>query len=288
MIIMKLWGGLGNQMFQYALGYCLSRVTGQELWLDTDFFENQPSITGKRKIDIEKLNIPVYNRYKRNAILHVLNNRYVGGITRNLPRARFWIGENFWYFKEPLHKYVAELKIQGDIYLDGYWQSSRYFQSHREELLILFQPKESPSEEVSSFYSMVAGQESVAVHMRKGDFGSGSIRKVGHLLEDVYYKSAIEYCREHLKQPRFYVFSDDCAWARRQLGGAEDIFYVAEKIKMNSIEDLFGMAHCRHGIMSASTFSWWGNWLRREKGLVIAPKGNYYNEFFFEDEWVRL
>lgn len=288
MIVVKLWGGLGNQMFQYAFGYNLSKKTGQKMLLDTEFFQNQPGHVGKRSIDIDKLQIPEYECFRRTAILRLLNNKYVGAVTRELPNRYYRVGARMWYTKEPIHKFVAISDVKDSTYFDGYWQSAKYFEEIREELRRIFTPKEPFCEEVLDFYKRIAGEESVAIHMRKGDFGSGKLRKVGHLVEDTYYKRAVEMCRERLVNSKFYVFTDDYEWAKTQLGEEDDIVYVAQILRTGVMDDLFGIANCRNGIMSISTFSWWGNWLRKNDGLVIAPKGEYYNEYFFDDRWVRI
>lgn len=288
MIIIKLWGGLGNQLFQYAFGYALSKERDQELSLDTSFYYNQPANVGKRNVDLNLLNILEYKKFQAKNVFKILNNRYVGFITRNLPKCSFYVSRGLKYFKEPIHKFVHKLPEDKDIYFDGYWQSSKYFSKYKKDLQEMFVPKKPVPEDVQQTKSVVESVNSVCIHMRKGDFGKGTVRKVGHLLSDDYYKNAVKYCIEKLDNPTFFVFTDDVQWASSIIGENDSVKFINDMCKSDAIMDLYLMSKCKNGIMSASTFSWWGNWLRKESGLVVVPDGHYYNEFFYEDDWIRI
>jgi hypothetical protein len=88
----------------------------------------------------------------------------------------------------------------------------------------------------------------------------------------------------------FYIFSDDISWCKETLSQyIPDMRILKEPENEGAIVDLFSIASCKHGIMSPSTFSWWGNWLRRDQsGVVVLPAGNYANEFFAEDHWIQI
>lgn len=288
MVIVKLWGGLGNQLFQYAFGYAIAKERNTTLALDLSFYENQPGNVGKRVIDIDRMNIASYHCYTPSPIIRFLSNRYIGAITRNLPQFEVKAGNDLHYFKEPLHKYVCSLPKHPHMYFDGYWQASDYFSMYRDDVIRMFTSKVGYSDEVLFIAEDLKGAESVAIHMRKGDFGNGRLRKVGHLLEPEYYHQAVRYMREHLIEPIFYVFSDDSTWAKTVLGQSDDILYVGDICKTNALDDLHLISSCRNGIMSASTFSWWGNWLRRENGTIVVPAGEYYNVRFYESDWIRI
>lgn len=288
MIIVKLWGGLGNQLFQYAFGYAIAKERHTELALDLSFYAHQPGNVGKRKIDLEKMNVEPYSLFKPGVVLNILNNKYVGAITRNLSHVELNVGSDIVYFKEPIHRYVEHLPAHSNIYFDGYWQSARYFRKYREEIRNMFVSAAGYSDEVEKVAEKMQCDNSVSIHMRKGDFGNGTIRKVGHPLGAEYYQKAISCARERLTKPVFYVFSDNTEWARQTLGLEDSVVYVADLCKTNALDDLYLMAKCKNGIMSASTFSWWGNWLRAGKGTIIVPQGEYYNNFFYEEEWVKI
>lgn len=289
MIIIKLWGGLGNQLFQYAFGYSVAQKTGSTLTFDLTFYDSQSVHTGKREVLLDRLSLPQIERsFIRSFSLKVLNNRFVNLILRNLPAIAIPIGSNMRYMKETNHRYLGDKVNRSDTYFDGYWQTSKYFSEYREELLALFLPKDGFSKEVYDYYTYLSTIESVAVHIRKGDFGSSTLRKVGNALPIEYYQYAINHCKQQLTAPIFIIVSDDVAWAKQEFGTSDMIRYSEDEIESTALTDLYCIANCKHGIMSASTFSWWGNWLRKTEGIVVAPKGTFYNEYFFEAKWHTL
>ena len=288
MIIVKLWGGLGNQLFQYAFGYHLSKMNNQELRLDCSFYANQPEFTGKRNVEITTLAISEFQQYVPGFAIKALSSRYIGVVLRNLPVHYISVGHGMKYLKEPLHKYLPDLYCESSVYFDGYWQSAKYFQDVREDLLLQFLPKDGFSPEEEKLFSMLQDENSIAVHIRKGDFSQNSVRKVGHLLPISYYRKGMEYFRKTTTAPTFYIVSDDPTWAKQQFGKEHDVKFISDYIHGTMLTDLFCIANCRHGVMSASTFSWWGNWLRKKPGMVVVPKGQYYNEYFYEPEWIQI
>lgn len=288
MIIIKLWGGLGNQLFQYAFGYQLAKKTGQELKFDCSFYGNQPGFTGKRAVEISSLSIPIFEQYAPERMIKVLSNRYIGAILRKLPAVFIPVRNGMKYLKEPIHKYLPDLQCDGSVYFDGYWQSAKYFRDVRNELMEQYLPRKGFSEVELDLFAMLQAENSVAVHIRKGDFATNTVRKVGHLLPISYYKNAMEYFRKNINAPIFYIVSDDPTWAKQQFKEENDVKYIADLHQGNMLTDLYCIANCRNGIMSASTFSWWGNWLREKKGMVIVPRGEYYNECFYEPEWIQI
>ena len=289
MITIKIWGGLGNQLFQYAFGYSLCKKSDQEMSLDFSFFDNQPVNTGKRNIGIDELNICEYKVFVPFFAVNLLNNKYIGAITRNLPPTYWNIGRGYMYFKEPIHKYVENIKVYPNTYFDGYWQTSKYFSSCRTEIVNMFTPKEGLTENMRSLCNEMSFNNSVSVHIRKGDFGNGKFRKVGHTLPIEYYQRAIDIFNKKIESPKFYFFSDDSEWVKEQFGEKDNFFFASELGTKSAVDDLIAMSSCKHGIMSASTFSWWGNWLRRDnEGMVIVPNGKYYNEYFYEPHWVKI
>lgn len=288
MVVVKLCGGLGNQLFQYAFGYAVAKNNNDELALDLSFYEHQPSNVGQRDIDLNKMKIVPYQEYNPGIILTILNNKYIGAFTRNLPHVELKISSNMVYFKEPNHRYVEKLPIHRNTYYNGYWQSSRYFMQYTDDIRNMYVSSAGYSKEVNKTALLLQKNSSVAVHIRKGDFGRGTIRKVGHPMDACYYKNAIAYAREHLNSSIFYIFSDNPEWAKQILGRSNDFVYVTDLCKTDTLADLWLMSKCKNGIMSASTFSWWGNWLREEQGLVIVPNGEYYNNCFYEESWIRI
>lgn len=288
MIIVKLWGGLGNQLFQYAFGYSLAQKHKQELKFDTSFYKKQPKHTAKREVELSQLNIPKLELYNPKMWIKLLSNRYIGTILKKRNEIFIPCRKGMRYLREPLHKYIPEFKYVQNVYYDGYWQTAKYFSDVREDLLKMFYPKDGFPTNVTEFFDTLKRENSVAVHIRRGDFKKKGFRTIGHPLPISYYEKAIELCKEKLHNPIFYVVSDDPKWVKESLQTKADIRYVSDYVRGGALTDIFCISNCRNGIASASTFSWWGNWLRKEKGLVVVPKRNYYNEYFWEPDWVQM
>lgn len=221
MIIVKLWGGLCNQMFQYAFGYALSKEKGDKLFFDVDFFLNQPKYVTRRHIidvsDFPNIKLEIINRpiwvkpFENKYISHVI--RYNTGV--NLPL----INKNF-LFMEKLHRYYSIIPyfIDSTNFYDGYWQTSKYFKPFREELLEIFSPSDIILKKVFDWRKSIDSSNTVAVHIRRGDYLNNINRnslKGGNVIGDVdYYLSAIKIIKEKVKNPLFCFFSDDITWCK--------------------------------------------------------------------------
>jgi len=286
MIVVKVWGGLGNQLFQFAFGYMMAKEHQDELQFDISFYKkHQYKYVGHRDYELSKLSCKApLAEYVPHTIVFLesfLINRLLRRVKGKLS---FSIG-NVYFIKEPKHRYITDIPYKaGKInYYDGYWQSGMYFKEYYQELAELFQPAFDISEEVKQFMKLIdEEEESVSVHVRKGDFHG----KIGHEVEKEYYQKAIQYINHVMNHPKFFVFSDDIAWTRENIDFGEQAIFAEYRCENGAICDLMCMAKCKHGIMSASTFSWWGNW--RKEGIVIAPTGEYFNNKFLNDGCIRL
>lgn len=291
MIVIKLWGGFGNQLFQYAFGFVLSKIKDDSLSFDTSFYENQPKYVGKRAyIDQSKFpKIILNNHFKRNSLINLIESRYISHVIRHKTGLKL-SAFHYYIFVEKLYKYFYEIPYKKNKinYYDGYWQSAKYFEQYRDEILDLFTPDHEIQQAANDWRDNLNSDCCIAVHIRRGDY----IRKGNKsFTQDIYYyKKAIEYFNKRYKNALFCVFSDDIEWCRKQLSYLENVVYVENRVENGDIIDLFSIALCNHGIMSISTFSWWGNWLRKDNSnsLVIYPKGKYFNDHFMPDEWMCI
>lgn len=294
MIIVKIWGGLGNQMFQYAFGYMLSQKYNEKLGLDIDFYDNQPHYVGKRKYKLDKFFITEVSYIERRGILKFLESWFVNRILQRIPKVSLEFPKGLYFYKEKRKRYDGKVKVKkGKInYFDGYWQSSEYFRGYKEELKKMFRYRGVFPQNADMLIKQMTHCESVSVHIRKGDFSIGKKGGVrtGKEMPVSYYEKAIQYIRRNVISPVFYIFSDDFQWVCENLGNHADFFYVDLDSEDREILDLLLMTYCRHGILSASTFSWWGNWLKeeREDSIIIAPKGKYFNNHFLEEQWIKI
>lgn len=269
MVVVRLQGGLGNQMFQYAAGRAVAHRLDAPLFLDVSSY---PDIRGREYL---------LGAYPIRA--EIATEKHIASfppasccLAARLWRAgmeRFRRRQDAMTFCEPHYHYASAIEsLSGDVYLDGYWQSWRYFESVSDEVAEELTLASTPPEGVRQLAEEVRRAESVSVHVRRGDYvDDATLDGLYNVLTPEWYKKAAGLACEGLSSPRFYVFSDNPDWARENLDlGAP--MTVVDHTEGNAREDMRLMQMCRRHIIANSSFSWWGAWLDRRGGMVVAPK----------------
>ena len=267
MIITKIKGGLGNQLFQYATGRAVASYHKLPLKLDLTWFETHKFHNGYRldqlaiEADIAIKNEIIDLKGGNNVLFSAL--RKAGVVKRKT------------YFKEKRSSYFDKSVFKNNfIYLEGYWQNELYFVKIRDLLLRELSPI-SPMNDVGCAYlECIKNSNSVSLHVRRGDYLN--LKNIAVLDVD-YYTTAIEYIRMNVEKPTFFIFSDDLEWCKNSLGFLDSCIYVDRT--QTEIEDLKLMSFCQHNIIANSSFSWWGAWLNQNPNkTVIAPKSWHLND----------
>lgn len=260
MIVIRLTGGLGNQMFQYATARALALRLREELVIDVRDYKpgtNRPYGLKYWRIPDREANagdLAPYPKWLRALIMRL--HKYV-----RLP-SRFYI--------EPAFTYNPDWpRMKGGRHLNGYFQSEKYFRDIRAELLEYYQPNYELGEENQRIAALAQATPSIMLHVRRGDYLQLATSEVCSL---DYYRSAISLMRERVADARFFVFSDDLAWARENLPLGDDAIFV-DGNAATPATDIYLMAQCKYHIIANSSFSWWGAWLARtESPFVVWPK----------------
>lgn len=270
MIIVRIWEGLGNQMFQYAYARAL-KEKGMDVRLDLNkaydnTFEKYRNNAQREnhiqnfRISLPSIDMGQYRRYE-----------YLSRDTW-LKKSVFWLQSHLlWkyrFYEEQVQCYSDKTaKIKGDYYVKGWFQSERYFRDIRDILLKEFVPKQKIRIS-KGLHEILNTPESVSLHVRRGDYVKANIA-----LNKIYYEKAIDYIQENYTNPIFVVFSDDLEWVKKNIQINGKCIFVNEEKKLKDYEELFIMSRCRTNIISNSTFSWWAAWLNPNKDkVVIAPR----------------
>ena len=280
MIIIKIKGGLGNQLFQYAVGRALALHHRLPLKLDLTIFKtyklhryllDQFAIQADIATEDEIIKL----KGRNNVLFSAL--RKAGFVKRKS------------YLKEKRSSYfdVSVFK-NDDVYLDGYWQNELYFSDIREELLRDLTSISSMSDLGVVYMEGIKKRNSVSLHVRRGNYLN---LKNFNVLDIDYYMKAVEYIRKNVEKPTFYIFSDDLEWCKNSLGFLDNCVFVDST--KTEIDDLKLMSFCQHNIIANSSFSWWGAWLNQNcKKTVIAPKDWLLNDpgssNVILSDWVKL
>lgn len=289
MKIVKILGGLGNQMFQYALAVSLkSRFPSENVKIDVSCFRGYH----------------LHNGYELEAVFGIKSAHAsfadLVRIAYPYSHYRFWqIGKRVLPNRRTMvmehddEEYDASvLDRVGDVYYDGYWQNEKYFIDVREKLVDVFTPVAIDCRN-RDFASKLSSCASVSLHVRRGDYSTNPL--YGGICTEEYYASAIREIQSLVSVDMFCVFSNDINWCREHLPaivGGNNIVFVDWNTGMDSYKDMYLMSACRHNIIANSSFSWWGAWLNlHEDKIVMCPrKWNNIKDSRFElpSKWQKV
>ena len=262
-IVVRLIGGLGNQMFQYAAGRALADRLRVPLLLDARDFARYRThrfgltalaITAPVGTPADLAPWPVWRREGARIGAKI-------GARLGLPVRHF--------IERSLRFDPRIAAVTAPAYLDGYFQSARYFADHRATLADEFTPRAPLSAQNTHLRAMMAEGDSVALHVRRGDYTGAATQKVHGLCSPAYYRAAIARVQAGQGALKFFVFSDDLDWCRTGLDLPPGTVFVDGNGAAPEV-DMHLMAACTHHIIANSSFSWWGAWLAGG-GVTIAP-----------------
>lgn len=277
MVIIQIDGGLGNQMFGYAL-YC-------------SFLEKGVSA----KLDLSKYNREGYahNGYELERIFHV-NAAYSSKNEREIVKSISKLMHVI--FKHPYKETdqtqwiyqpaVANMKFG---FLKGYWQTEKYYSNAKDTILQKFKfPALSDDQNIATL-DKIKNSNSVSVHIRRGDY---LLDGRSCTINIQYYKNALALINAKLSDPHFFVFSDDMEWAKKNIR-EQNVQFVDWNSGDKSYIDMQLMRSCQHNIIANSSFSWWGAWLNNNPAkIVIAPQQwmphTHGTRDLIPDSWIKL
>ena len=278
MIISQIIGGLGNQMFQYAVGRTLALRHNVPLRLDISAFNCYGLHQG---FELERVFASPTEVATGKEVHDILGWQSSANIQRILKRLNWPFLCRQGLIVEPQFNYWSEINSAPcDSYLIGYWQSEKYFLDNARIIRSDFTFR-SPLDIPNRGLALTIGQaNAVSLHIRRGDYTKNPKINATHGVCPIeYYQSAVKYITEQVEAPRFFVFSDDIAWAQANLKLNFPCHFVGHNQGRDSYIDMQLMSLCKHHIIANSSFSWWGAWLNpSEDKIVIAPKKWFVNE----------
>lgn len=279
MIKVVINGGLGNQMFQYAVGRAAALRNKTNLKLDVSWYEYTGKNT-KRNFELDKFNIKAKTFGKGLAAL----------INKILVKLRLI---KMFYEKE-IYKFDDSFFTSKNIYLNGFWQNEYYFKDYINVIRKDFYIKGELSKNFLLLKNKTENSESVAVHIRRGDYVVNQETNNFHGTCSLdYYKQSISLIKERIAKPCFYIFSDDINWVKSNLRLSNDVVWISD-YKINDVEELILLSLCKHQIIANSSFSWWGAYLNENpEKIVIAPQrwindDRYNTSNMTPSSWIKI
>jgi hypothetical protein len=276
-VVVQMWGGLGNQLFQYAMGRRLALASGVPLVLD--HLSGFPRDYYRRKFSLDKFNIQCGFVPERASYAN-----WTGRMRRRIDRWRnagrpleqkYYVQENS---AQNLERELLELRVQRRVFFEGYWQHEEYFRDCAQTIQEDFQLKVEHDAANVEMAAKINAVNAVCLHVRRlhGVPQSTSAQPLMistklHVGPD-YYQRALDWMAHRVPNPHFFVFADYPEWARENVHTRAPIEFVTHNGPDRDYEDFWLMSQCRHFIIANSTFSWWAAWLGQGGGKqVVAP-----------------
>jgi hypothetical protein len=291
-ICMKINGGLGNQLFQAALGIKLAHARNVPLAFDATAY-----------VADEPLRIYQLDRFKIDAKLLTANElSSMRPLAVRLPKPLYrrahlfpflkgkaYIKERQWRFDPSI------LDVAAPAYLDGYWQTEKYFSTVIDRVREQFRLTDPITSSRQKIRNILLQKNSVSVHVRRGDYvASPSTLALYGTCSPEWYERAMAAVAEALGAPHFFVFSDDPEWARINLPARWPRHFIDPNHDGRDFEDMHLMSQCSHHIIANSTFSWWGAWLNPHRNKIVVAPARWFasspldTQDMVPAEWVRM
>lgn len=278
MIMTKLRGGLSNQMFQYAAARRLAAQHETEVLIDASWYDHIPPGATVRRYELDRLCITgemasAWDVIGTDGVRNTSLSRVPVALFRKLKPKFAFVSESSFEFDASI------LELPDNVCLFGYWVSERYFQDAADIIRQEFRFRDPPSGRNAEISERLANLESVAVHVRRGDYvADARVNSIHGVCGPDYYEKAAALVGERVDNPHFFVFSDDLDWAAQNLRLGDRVTYVRENSGARSYEDLRLMTCAHHNIIANSGFSWWGAWLNANRDKVVVAPSRWMND----------
>ena len=289
MIIVRFRGGLGNQMFQYAL-YRKMQLLGNTVCADLSLYENKraapfvltdafPNASRYFKIGLKAEdwynNLPSRSLFSRVlAVVFPEKSKYV--------------------FEREDSKYAPFILRCKDCVLDGYWQTEKYWKDIKDIIRAELSFHKEDSDDLNDIEAMIQQNVSVCVHVRRGDYLLPQNQLLfSNICTKEYYRKAQEVICHSVSNAKFFFFSDDIEWVKENLQ-CRDAVFVQDYIGTRYPDwyEMYLMSICKHNIIANSTFSWWGAYLNDYDNKIVVAPANWINNKktpdILPESWIKI
>ncbi len=314
MILIKFSGGLGNQLYQYSLYRLFQKKYPCEKILadlsDYKLYDVHYGFELEKIFAVEKSNIlkraSIWEQIIIRGEIPIFLGGKVGKILEtpiawlNARTRKIWekkgyrnvIDENIYLneheYEKQLAKELQNIDINRNWYINGYWQDECFLGPLLNEVAAELKFPEDADEENRRCMERILATESVGIHVRRGDY----VNTPFDIVKMDYYRTAVSKIRELVREPVFFLFSEDEIFLKKEFEWLENKYIVSHNKKENSFRDLQMMSLCKHNIIANSSFSEWAAYFNRNLGkIVIYPserQKNRRNRKKEADNWIMI
>ena len=284
MVIISLKGGLGNQLFQYAMAYDFARKKNHELYIDNTAFEMKNTHRDNGLVDF---NFPITKADQRS--IQRLENPYsIFSKLYKVAKRKITKDYNVGWKPE-----LIETK-KNDVFFEGYFQSYKYFEDSVEDLKLFFTLKDQLHKGVKYTEEEINHCNSVSLHVRRGDYVTNKkVERFFNICNHDYYTRAIDMMRSLIGPCKLFVFSDDPAWVRENMSFPGIDFKIVSSNVLRPAQEMYLMSRCKHNVIPNSTFAWWGAYMNPNKNKVVVCPSLWSRDsqdfkYLIPHEWTRL
>lgn len=285
MLIVKVQGGLGNQLFQYAFGRAMAIKNNTQLLLDASHYKYTSDHTG---YVLDRYNIQAVTANYQFAFFKAKCVNLIKRLPKALQGMFGYLYEDGYRFSESCTEFS-----EGYTYV-GYWQSWKYFYDVLPTIKSDLVLKDNIPAHAAQLIQHVKSCNSISIHIRRGDYITNpKAASIYRSLPMSYYNDAIGVIKESVDNPFYFVFSDDPEWVAENLDFGTNSLMVSS-FGFSPQVDMMIMSHCKHNIIANSTFSYWGAMLNDNAGAIKISPNKWFNpgslseEDVIPDNWLRI
>jgi hypothetical protein len=293
MVISKIQGGLGNQLFCYFCSYSFIKYQNFELLLDIydyNFYrKDRPFFLDKFNIDYKLADNKQLKKFRH---LNISKLDYSIFQKFNISTYKSKKVKNIYLEKNNNHKNLSyhQNNIPDHSYIEGYWQNFKYLNNIKEYIYKKTELKKKFVDFNDNLINEIKKQQSISIHIRRDDLLRKPFSDIYYTCSNDYYLNAINFFKSKFSNPNFYIFTDDIDWVKSKLPTSNK-FNIISDLKLNDYSEFYLMKNCKNHIISNSTFSLWSAWLAEENSsFIITPKYWYKIESpkIHPSNWIEM
>ena len=292
MVIVKISGGLGNQLFQYAFGKAIEEKYGYDVKYDLSYYEDIPKDDTYREVFVSRY-IPLHMLATKDDILKI--TKWDKSVWKKALK-RLGFAEYRTKYERPGDGVTSIEQVKDDTLLIGYWQSEEYFSNVCDKIREEFSfETDTQSPEMKVLSEKIKSSDSVSIHVRGGDYLLAQNQAIfGGICTSEYYEEAYAYMKKKNPAGKFFLFTNDVEWTKNNIHlPYEEIIMVSEEYEATEDwMDLYLMSICKDNIIANSSYSWWAAWLNANKNkTVICPSkwtNSQIDDKIFAKGWTRI